>query len=53
MYKIVDKLIVRDLKIRVLSKKRDFCGVLFTAPLFLDKWCGVATNSLCTKNKKN
>ena len=31
------------------SQKREIFGVLFRAPLFLDKWCGVATYFLYKK----
>ena len=34
------------------SKKREIFGVLFKAPLFLDKWYGVATYFLYKKKKK-
>ena len=36
-----------------LKKERDWFFVLFRAPLFLDKWCGVNTYFLYKKNKKN
>ena len=38
-------------KIRPLKIERDFC-VLFRAPLFLGKWCGVATYFLYKKIRK-
>ena len=42
---------VRDLE--SASQKREIFGSAFRAPLFLGKWCGVATYFLRTKNKKN
>ena len=36
-----------------LKKKKKKKKVLLRAPLFLGKWCGVATYFLYKKNKKN
>ena len=42
---------VRDLE--SASKKREIIGVLFRAPFFLGKWCGVATYFLYKKKREN
>ena len=35
------------------KKKKRFVGVLFRTPLFLGKWCGVATYFFIQKKKKS
>ena len=43
---------VKDRQNWVPLKKERFFGVLFRAPLFLGKWCGVAAYFLYQKKKK-
>ena len=44
---------VRDHQKVPLKKEREIFGVFFRAPLFLRKWCGVATYFFNTKIRKN